>query len=151
MAVATVNKMNQEQQANANMERATEILCDNMDLIFQGLCEAAVNPYKHLLRITINNWTDEIIDEIALRADFGADGLIPRRAKYTKFNQCKYGILDGMKFLGLLPCSREENWYHGYTQESNHLFQKYNPQYTDPTLTIEQQPGYNPNPLGLFQ
>ena len=142
--------MNQE-QANYNMERAIQILTTHQDLIFQSLCEAVVNPYKHLLRITINNWTDELLDEIALRADFDADGLVPLRAKDTKFNRCKYGILDGMKFLGLLPCSREENWYDDYTQEQNRLFQKYNPRYTDPTLTIEEQPDYNPNPMGLFQ
>lgn len=151
MAVATANKMNQEQQEKANMERAIEILTTHQDLIFQGLCEVAVNPYKHLLRITINNWTDKLLDEIAICADFVIDGLIPLRAKDSKFNRCKYGILDGMKFLGLLPCSRQEIWYHDYTQHYSRLFQKYNPQYTEPALTIERQPGYNPNPLNLFQ
>ena len=131
--------------------RAQVSTVNNADIIFRALVQASVNPYKHLLRKTMNNWTNDDYNCIAICADFGADDLRPARARDTYFNNCKYGILDGMKFLGLLPCSREENWYHDYTQEINPLFQKYNPQYTDPTLTIEQQPGYNPNPLGLFQ
>ena len=146
MAVATANMSEEIRQ-----KRAQELLRHHSDTIFRALVQVSVNPYKHLLRKPMINWTDDDYNCIAIFADIFNEDLKPRRCKETYFNNAKYGILDGMKFLGLLPCSREEQWYNDYTQVENPLFQRYNPQYTDPNLTIEQQPGYNPNPLNLFQ
>ena len=107
---------------------------------FRAVVEVTLYPYRYKLRIKIEDWTDKIYDDILLIMKFSYGEIsLPHKAKDTYFNRCRYNILDNVKFLGLLPCSGEEDWYDDTTREHNPQFQKYNPNYTKSNLTIKEQ------------
>lgn len=115
-----------------------------------ALVAVVVKPVERQLRLQLSGWTQEIWEDLLLNLDTVLVDK-PARAKETIFNNCKYGILDALKFIGLLPCSGNENWYNNYTQDENEYYQKWNPNYVYTDRVLAEQPPENPNPLGLYQ
>ena len=143
-------EQSQERQRQEHNKRIKELYQYHGEDLLLALVAVVVKPIERQLRCPLSGWDKEIWEDLLINLDTVLVDK-PPRAHETIFNNCKYGILDALKFIGMLPCSGKENWYDDYTQEINKYYQKWNTNYIYKDRVLSEQPPENPNPLGLYQ